>query len=313
MRQHVDLKALDGRWQDILPIAAGIDRALFTGKHVPCPLGCDGKRPFRFDNKAGSGSWICTHCGGGYPQSLVMRRLGCDYKTALEEIVKAAGIAPVTAAPRQREPDEERYRKARAALWKGSVPIEAGSVAGAYLDYRCDTGGSYPKALRAGFYAWEGVRYPALLALVTSADGKWAVQLQAVLLTPEGRKAPLEEAKLTTPGLFPMGGAVRLTPPAEEMGICEGVETALSCAKLFGIPTWAALDARHLEHWEPPPECKLLHIYGDRDGLPYCTGEVAAWTLFGRIARGRKVKVFEPHLPDETKTDWNDVHQRRRA
>jgi putative DNA primase/helicase len=312
MRQRIDLDTLNGRWRDILPIAAGFDGALLRNRHGPCPL-CDAKTSFRFDDKDGAGTWICTHCGAGKPLKLVMDRLGCDYWTAVEEIIKAAGIAPMTAPdPRAPVDSEEHCRQARIALWKGSVPVEPGSVAGQYLDYRCDTEGSYPRELRTGAYFWAGQRWPALIARVLSADGKRALQLQCVLLTPEGRKAPLEEAKITTRGDFPMGGAVRLTPAAEEMGISEGVETALSCAKLFGIPTWAALDAHHLEHWEPPPECKLLHIYSDNDGPPYFTGETSAWVLRRRIARGQKVKVIL-HTPDEVKTDWNDVHQRRRA
>jgi putative DNA primase/helicase len=310
MRQRIDLDTLNGRWQDILPIAAGFDRALLRNRHGPCPL-CDGKTSFRFDDKDGTGTWICTHCGAGKPLKLVMDRLGCDYWTAVEEIIKAAGIAPMTAPTLRTPTDAEVWRLARAKMWKSTVPIEPGSAAGQYLDYRCDTQGSYPRELRAGTYEWAGARWSALIARVLSADGLRALQLQTVLLTPEGRKAPLEEAKITTKGDFPVGGAVRLAPVAEEMGVSEGVETALSCAKMFGTPTWAALDAHHLRNWEPPPECKLLHIFGDRDGPPYFTGERAAYDLSARLT-SQKLKVIT-HLPDEMKTDWNDVHQRRRA
>lgn len=307
---HVDLKALDGRWHDILPVAAGIDKAILTGKHAPCPI-CEGKKSFRFDNKQGSGSWICSHCGGGYPPTLVMKRLGCDYRQAMEEIGRAAGVAPMTTAPKPRESDEEHQRSFRAALWKGSAPITPGSAPGSYLDFRCAAAGSYPRELRAGAYTWDGVRYPAMIARVLSADGARVNQLQCVLLTREGRKAQIDDAKITTPGSFPMGGAVRLASAAEEMGICEGVETALSCAKMFNVPTWAALDARHLETWEPPPQCKLLHVFGDHDGPPYYTGERAAYILANRVAH-RKIRPMV-HLPPEPKTDWNDIHQHQRA
>lgn len=43
------------------------------------------------------------------------------------------------------------------------------------------------------------------------------------------------------------GGAVRLVPAAEHMGIAEGIETALSVMAAVGLPVWACLSSSGLE------------------------------------------------------------------
>ena len=52
----------DGRWREVLP-RFGISAATLDGKHHPCP-GCGGKDRFRFDDKNGRGTWICSQGGG---------------------------------------------------------------------------------------------------------------------------------------------------------------------------------------------------------------------------------------------------------
>ena len=47
---------------------------------------------YRFDDRDGSGSYICTHCGNGDGFSLVMHWLDCDYRTAAAAISDVLGI-----------------------------------------------------------------------------------------------------------------------------------------------------------------------------------------------------------------------------
>ncbi|MDB9703750.1 AAA family ATPase [Rhodospirillales bacterium] len=54
----------DGNWSAVL-VSQGIDLKVLDGKHHPCP-GCGGKDRFRFDDKDGRGTWICSQ-GGGQP------------------------------------------------------------------------------------------------------------------------------------------------------------------------------------------------------------------------------------------------------
>jgi len=56
--------------------------------------------------------------------------------------------------------------------------------------------------------------------------------------------------------LGPSDGVVMLAPMREDgvLGIAEGIETSLAAAKIFGIPTWAALSAGNM------PGCSLIGI-----------------------------------------------------
>src|SRR5882672_10339994 len=88
----------NGRWRSILP-ALGLDPRYLSGKNGPCPLCRDGRDRWRFDNKRGDGTWICTHCGAGQGLKLAMMFTGvADFKTIAEKIERLLGEAPVERA-----------------------------------------------------------------------------------------------------------------------------------------------------------------------------------------------------------------------
>ena len=60
-----------GRWRGILP-ALGVPAKALSNRHGPCPM-CGGKDRFRFDDKGGRGTWICSKCGAGDGIELVKR------------------------------------------------------------------------------------------------------------------------------------------------------------------------------------------------------------------------------------------------
>ena len=85
--------AARGCWPGVLS-RFGVDASLLTDRHSACP-GCGGKDRFRFDDKGGDGTWICS--GGGDFQSgdgvgLLMHVRGWDWKEAVNALGESLGI-----------------------------------------------------------------------------------------------------------------------------------------------------------------------------------------------------------------------------
>ncbi len=295
------------RWLGILP-ALGIDARILNGKHHPCPI-CGGKDRFRYDSLEGRGTWICSHCGAGDGMKLVMLKHGLDFKGAVALVEPVLGTAPVTTTKAKRSVEDNRAAMNR--LWASSGPVQAGDPVDLYL--RARTGLSAVSeclrtARRVRYEAELPTYHPAMIAMVTGPDGQPAT-LHRTYLTAEGRKAEVESPRRLMPGTIPKGSAVRLTPPAEVLGIAEGIETALSASSLFGVPCWSALNATMLQEWVPPPEVREVIVFGDHD-LKFA-GQAAAFRLAHRLAvHDRRVKV---EIPGQVGTDWNDVLKRKAA
>jgi Toprim domain-containing protein len=87
--------------------------------------------------------------------------------------------------------------------------------------------------------------------------------------------------------------AVRLFPiPSDgHLGVAEGIETALSAAAIFGIPTWAALSDDGVARWQWPAEVsasrssptRATPADGRRRGSP--TGSISRTSRAGSLRR----------------------------
>jgi putative DNA primase/helicase len=291
------LDAAKGKWKGIL-LQLGVERAHLTGNHAPCPL-CGGEDRFRFDNKHGNGSYICNQCGAGTGMQLLQRLKGWDFKTAAGEVDKV--LSNVQADQVKPALDDEKRRELLRKLWQASKPIEPDDQAGWYLTGRGCAIGSKDLRFVEQCPAPDGIKRPAMIAMVRDAEGKPA-NIHRTFLG-EGCKADMDNPRAMMPGPVPEGSAVRLFAPAETMGIAEGIETALAAARLFKVPVWSAIDAGKLAKWIPPEGCRNVIVFGDNDDK--FGGQAAAFTLAHRLAvKGYSVTV---RIPDNTGTDWADV------
>jgi putative DNA primase/helicase len=298
----------NGRWRTILP-ALGLDRKYLTGKNGPCPLcpGGGGRDRWRFDNKRGDGTWICTHCGAGQGIKLAMKFMRQPFDEVARRIERIIGGAPRAAA--QNERSEESKRAALNRLWAEGKAIRGGDPVDLWLRRRGFILSTYPPCLRTCLrtrYSGPPVSFhPAMLARVTDSSGK-PVMIHKTYLTATGGKAPVEQPRMFCPGSIPPGSAVRLAKPGAVLGVAEGIETALAAMKLFGVPTWSALSDWGVTYFEPPVGTERLLIFGDNDANG--AGQKAAHWLASRLASSMQIEVRIPdRIPEKSKTDWNDV------
>jgi putative DNA primase/helicase len=295
-----------GRWHTILP-ALGISDSYLKNRQGPCPM-CAGTDRFRFDNKEGLGTWYCNQCGGGDGIKLVSLALHISYVEAAREIAKHISGPP---PPKRKEPSQSQRLRAMRETWAGSRHITAADPAGRYLMQRCALS-VFPPALRfhprLGCYTKgeDTSFHPAMIAQVTNAKAN-AVNIHRTYLTAEGQKAGMIDPKRVMPGELPAGSAIRLTPISIHLGIAEGIETAISCRQLYGIPTWAAISSVGMERWTPPAGVQALTIFADAD-LSF-GGQASAFILARRLVHDKWPGEISVRLPAECPQDFNDIHR----
>jgi len=297
-----------GKWRGILP-ALGIPDSYLTGKHGPCPL-CGGKDRWRWDNKEGCGTWICSKCGAGDGISLVMLKHGIQFRDAVKHIDQLVDIAPLDKVKIQRTDKDKR--EAMNKLWRSGIPITTTDPVGIYLSKRCGIT-TYPPCLRfvprVKYYDERPSWHPVMVAMVMAPNGSPAI-LHRTYLTTDGRKAAVASPRRMMSGTVTSGSAVRLMEPTDMLGIAEGIETAFSAHALFGVPCWAALNAGMMMTWQPPETVERIVIFGDDD--PGFAGQAAAYGLARRISGNQwkvEVRIANQAYAVPTGTDWNDIFQ----
>lgn len=301
-----DIKArARGRWREIL-LTHGIEDRYLGRRHGPCPL-CStdsGDDRFRYTDRYGNGEYICSPggngCGTGDGFKLLMQYRNWNFKTALDKVAESVG----SAEPRPFKQGAERQNSAKEkttlqTIWDASQSLTRGDPASRYLENRGFVLASQPKCLRyhaaldyreddaSGRSQLVG-RHPALVARVEDVDGTKPLGLHRTYLTANGAKADVSEPKKSLGKIA--GGVIRLFPLDREMGVAEGIETALGASLLLDLPVWPTVNSANLEKLDLPETVEKLHIFADTDqGF---AGFKAAATLANRAANGhiRKLK-----------------------
>ena len=142
-----------------------------------------------------------------------------------------------------------------------------------------------------------------MVALMQAPDGR-ATMVHTTFLNSDGRKANIDQPRLMMPGCIAEGAAVRLAPHGSDLGIAEGIETALAATAVSGIPCWAALNEVCLRKWLPPAVERVV-IFGDNDAN--YVGQAAAFHLARKIRSSKGAPAVEVRIPPQIGTDWNDV------
>jgi len=293
-----------GRWRGIL-MTLGLPEACLRDKHGPCPI-CRSQNNFRWDNKDGAGTYICT-CGAGDGMKLAMEFTGEPFAQVASRIDAIVGNTRPDEDGAKRVLSDDERRHALRSVYAGTQQVVPGDLADKYLTSRNLGELIYPKALRFGPALKDGqggVR-PCMVATVVDMAGK-PVSLHRTFLRADGMaKAEMQEPRKMMPGELPVGACVRLCEETTgPIGIAEGIETAMSASAIYGLPVWSAINTSILMKWQPPEGCEEVAVFADND--KNFAGQKAAFALANRLhLKGIHVTV---HIPEIQGFDWSDIH-----
>ncbi|MFZ4539846.1 MAG: DUF7146 domain-containing protein [Propionivibrio sp.] len=281
----------------------GIAENFLRNKHGECPI-CGGKDRFRFDNKAGRGTFICNQCGAGDGFRLLEIFKGWTFKEAAYHVEQIVGTVSQTAI--KEESDEAKKMASVKRVWNETEPVCKGDPVWLYLNRRVGIE-IIPASIRfhpaLAYVDNNSVEYhPALVAAVTDHSGV-GIGVHRIYLTSSGEKAAVASGKKLLSGKPLPGASIKLGRAEGCIGISEGIETALAASRQFGITVWAAVSAGLMEQWLPPENITSVIICGDNDES--FTGQASAYGLAKKLkARGVEAIV---KIPELVGMDWADV------
>ncbi|MEM7425289.1 MAG: CHC2 zinc finger domain-containing protein [Pseudomonadota bacterium] len=210
-------------------------------------------------------------------------------------------------AAAERAEAEELARKVRGAgrIWKAGLPA-VGTLVETYLRAR-GFAGQVPPSLRFApelIHRPSGTELPAMLGCMQRGhDGRFA-GVHRTYLAPDGSaRADVQPGKMMLGQA--RGAVVRFAPPAHELMLAEGIETALSILQVRPTAAvWAALSLGNLKAVQFPPIVRDLTLIADNDGKDGRTGRAMVRSAVNaQAARGLTVSIVIPPRG----MDFNDL------
>ncbi|MBB4267714.1 VapE domain-containing protein [Roseospira visakhapatnamensis] len=198
------------------------------------------------------------------------------------EAARVAGLTPDAPKPRKAAPPPPpaRDKTADARRVVESCQPLGGTLAEAYLKARGLTDPGAPDLLFTPDMTDMASRtgWPGMVGVIRDGDGQPTGGIHRTFLRPDGAGKASPGKKMLGPA---GGGHVRLFPVPEDghLGIAEGIETALSAHRLFGLPTWAGLSAEGVRRFQWPGGVTRLTIFADAGEA----GQKAAADLAARL------------------------------
>lgn len=302
------IEAAKGHWEKIL---AYYELPQITGnKHYAgeCPI-CGRKGKFRIDDRDGRGTWICT-CGSGNGIQLLERVTGKSFKTLADELDNILGIARDKETIYPTKVDSAEDNRVRFVNAYSRMPNLKETSAAKYLQNR----GIFTLPMeQVRFCANQPIHgysghFQAIWALATDARGQLCYVHRTYLqgdkkanVTPDKKMDSLQEKNYLQ---YAKSVAIRMFPVSSTLGIAEGIETALSCKQIYGVNTWAAMNAGFMEKFVAPKGVKHLIVFADNDWS--ATGEAAAYACANKnLLSNNDIEKVSVRYPDLG--DFNDL------
>ena len=298
-----------GQWPKILdyyglPPITG--KRHFKGK---CPI-CGSKGKYRCDDMEGRGTFICT-CTRGDGWKLLTLTQNKDIKDLMSEVDEIIGnlyeSEQKQLAPVKTDVTKTRERVINMFSRMTSLVRTDGEK---YLNSR----GIFempPESVRycASQKAANGSAHQAIWSLATD-DKANLCYLHRTLLDGDKKASVPASKKLTSLQeenvlKYAESVAIRMFPPATTLGIAEGIETALSCKKIYGVNTWSVINSGFMAKFRVPAGVKHLIIFADMD--PHsATGHAAAFACaHANLVAKNDLEKVSIRWPD--RGDFNDM------
>jgi putative DNA primase/helicase len=322
-------------WHRVLPML-GVEPALIENpkRSGPCPIEGGGKTRFRFDNKAGRGTWICNHCGAGDGVSLVAKVNGTDVRGAIQLIRGAIGgtkhqpefrrakpVEPDVKTPQQIEKARDGLKrawcKAKAIIDTPAQLYLQNRVVGLNLTWLASSFRFRDELFHFDSETAKKSRLPCLLSRVVDASSpSHVVTLHRTYLSSTGQKAgvsPDQVKKLMPATVEKIGGeSIQLnTATGALVIVTEGIESGLAwvmaCKNRY--PVYAAISCGNLAKFKWPMGTKAILIASDHDAVNPKTG-LRPGLHHAKILKERAVEAGIKaiiKIPDTQGIDWDDL------